>query len=50
LLAELDRQVGRLVQATRDVGIYDETAFMLTSDHGMTTLGPHAHSRGPGGD
>lgn len=37
LLAEHDRQLGRLVQATKDVGIYDTTAFLLTSDHGMTT-------------
>jgi len=36
LLAEHDRQLGRLVQATKDVGIYDETTFILTSDHGMT--------------
>ncbi|CAN5700840.1 ectonucleotide pyrophosphatase/phosphodiesterase [soil metagenome] len=36
LLAEMDRQLGRLVQATRDVGIYDSTAFILTGDHGMT--------------
>jgi predicted AlkP superfamily pyrophosphatase or phosphodiesterase len=37
LLAELDRQLGRLVRATKDVGIYKETAWILTSDHGMTT-------------
>jgi arylsulfatase A-like enzyme len=37
LLAELDRQLGRLVQATKDVGIYKQTAFLLTGDHGMTT-------------
>lgn len=37
LLAELDRQLGRLVQATRDVGIYERTTFILTSDHGMTS-------------
>lgn len=36
LLAELDRQLGRLVQATRDVGVYDRTAFIVTGDHGMT--------------
>jgi predicted AlkP superfamily pyrophosphatase or phosphodiesterase len=36
LLAEMDRQLGRLVQATKDAGIYGETAFILTSDHGMT--------------
>ena len=37
LLAELDRQLGRLVRATKEVGIYERTAFFLTSDHGMTT-------------
>ena len=37
LLAELDRQLGRLVQATKEVGIYERTAFLLTGDHGMTT-------------
>ena len=36
LVAELDRQLGRLVQATKEVGIYELTAFILTSDHGMT--------------
>ncbi len=37
LLAELDRQLGRLVRATKEVGIYDRTAFLLTGDHGMTS-------------
>jgi arylsulfatase A-like enzyme len=37
LLAELDRQLGRLVQATKETGIYERTAFLLTGDHGMTT-------------
>ncbi len=37
LLAELDRQLGRLVQATKEAGIYGQTAFLLTGDHGMTT-------------
>ncbi|CAN5840353.1 ectonucleotide pyrophosphatase/phosphodiesterase [soil metagenome] len=37
LLAELDRQLGRLVQATMEAGIYEQTAFLLTGDHGMTT-------------
>lgn len=37
LLAEYDRQLGRLVQATKNLGIYHKTAFLLTSDHGMTT-------------
>ena len=37
LLAQMDVDLGRLVQATKDVGIYGETAFILTSDHGMTS-------------
>ncbi len=36
LVAQLDRQLGRIVQAAKDVGIYERTAFILTSDHGMT--------------
>jgi arylsulfatase A-like enzyme len=36
-LAEMDAELGRLVQATKDVGIYGETAVILTSDHGMTS-------------
>jgi predicted AlkP superfamily pyrophosphatase or phosphodiesterase len=36
LLAEMDRQLGRLVQATRDASVYDRTAFIVTGDHGMT--------------
>jgi arylsulfatase A-like enzyme len=36
LIEEHDRALGRLVQATRDVGIYKRTAFILTADHGMT--------------
>lgn len=37
LLAEMDADLGRLVQATKDMGIYGETAFILTTDHGMTS-------------
>ncbi|HEV2092845.1 MAG TPA: alkaline phosphatase family protein, partial [Rubrobacter sp.] len=37
LVAELDRQLGWLVQAAREVGIYERTAFILTADHGMTS-------------
>lgn len=36
-LAELDRQVGRLVDALEEVGIADETAIIVTGDHGMST-------------
>lgn len=37
LLTELDRQLGRIVRATRDAGIYEKTTFILTSDHGITS-------------
>lgn len=33
-IAEADRFVGRIVQATKDAGIYDHTVFIITSDHG----------------
>ena len=36
LLSDMDRELGRLVQATKDLGIFDVTTFLLTSDHGMT--------------
>lgn len=36
LLRAMDRELGRLVQATRDLGIYEVTTFIVTSDHGMT--------------
>jgi len=31
-----DADLGRLVQATKDAGIYEHTAFLLTADHGMS--------------
>ncbi|MGW4029448.1 alkaline phosphatase family protein [Streptomyces sp. NPDC004838] len=34
----LDGQLGRLVEATKDAGIYGRTAFVLMGDHGMTTF------------
>lgn len=34
VLANIDRQVGRLVQALKDAGIYDDTVIMVTADHG----------------
>jgi arylsulfatase A-like enzyme len=36
VLSHLDEQLGRIVQATRDSGTYEDTTFMLVSDHGMT--------------
>ncbi|MFD6141348.1 alkaline phosphatase family protein [Promicromonospora sp. NPDC060271] len=37
-LADIDRQLGRIVQATKDAGTYGRTAFVITGDHGMTTF------------
>lgn len=37
-LAEVDAQIGRLVQATKDAGIHGRTAFVVTGDHGMGTF------------
>ncbi|ETD16477.1 MULTISPECIES: alkaline phosphatase [Prevotellaceae] len=34
VLAKLDKQVGRIIQALKDAGIYDDTIVMMTSDHG----------------
>lgn len=33
-LTELDGYVGEFIQATKDAGIYDNTIFIVTSDHG----------------
>jgi predicted AlkP superfamily pyrophosphatase or phosphodiesterase len=38
LVAKVDHQIGRLVAATRDVGIHDRTTFVLVSDHGMVQI------------
>ncbi len=37
LLQSMDANLASLVQATKDVGIYDRTAFILTGDHGLST-------------
>lgn len=37
-IAEVDAQIGRLVQATKDAGIFGRTAFVVTGDHGMETF------------
>ena len=34
VLASIDVQIGRLVQALKDAGIYDDTIIMVTADHG----------------
>lgn len=37
-LEEIDQQLGRLVRATKDAGIFGRTTFVITGDHGMTTF------------
>lgn len=36
VLAGIDKQVGQIVQALKDAGIFDDTIIILTSDHGGT--------------
>ncbi len=36
VVANADRQVGRIVDAYKKAGKYDETLFVIISDHGMT--------------
>lgn len=33
-LREMDEQVGKVIQKCKDLGIYDDTIFVYTSDHG----------------
>lgn len=39
ILAYLDRQIGRIVEATKSAGIYDDTVFIITADHGGVKKG-----------
>jgi predicted AlkP superfamily pyrophosphatase or phosphodiesterase len=36
---ELDEYIGKIIQATKDAGIYDKTVFVLTGDHGGINKG-----------
>lgn len=38
MVANIDHQVGRLVQATKDVGIYGRTTFFFGADHGIGAI------------
>lgn len=33
-LARIDKQVGRIIQALKDAGIFDDTVIIVTADHG----------------
>ncbi len=39
-VVNVDRQIGRLVQAVRDAGMVDRTFWVLTSDHGQVPSAP----------
>jgi arylsulfatase A-like enzyme len=36
VVSNVDRQIGRLIDAYKKAGIYDKTLFVITADHGMT--------------
>ncbi len=36
LIEETDYQLGRLIDATEALGLFDDTAFLFVTDHGMT--------------
>lgn len=41
VVSNVDRQIGRLIDAYKKAGIYDKTLFVITADHGMT---PTSHT------
>ncbi|MFI0452018.1 alkaline phosphatase family protein [Actinomadura sp. 6N118] len=45
LLERFDTYLGGIVQATRDAGTFGDTAFVVTSDHGMTAFSKTMHDR-----
>ena len=38
-LSRLDAEIGRIIDAIKDAGIYDDTVIILTADHGGTGTG-----------
>lgn len=42
-LPALDAQLGAVVQATRAAGVFDQTAFVVLTDHGMTEFSATLH-------
>ena len=38
-LPEIDAYIAQIVEATKEAGIYDETIFMIVSDHGGINKG-----------
>jgi len=47
MIVELDKQVGRIVQALKDNGVYENTTIIFTSDHGSVEHDYNMVSKGP---
>lgn len=47
LIVEVDRLVGRVVQALKDNGIYDNTTILFTADHGSAENDYNVLTKGP---
>lgn len=46
-VAMIDTHIGRILDAVRDLGLWDSTAIMFTADHGEFTGSHRLHSKGP---
>lgn len=45
LMAEVDAQIGRLIESLKQQGLYDDTFIIFTSDHGENMGDHYAHSK-----
>lgn len=45
MMAEVDAQIGRLVGHLKELGVYDDTLIVFTSDHGENMGDHYAHSK-----
>jgi hypothetical protein len=45
-VVDVDRQVGRVLEYSRSAGLYNDTLFIITTDHGFTPIGD-AHKHEP---
>lgn len=44
-LKELDGYIGKIIQATKDAGTFDQTIFIITADHGGINKGHGGKTR-----
>ena len=47
LIVEVDRMIGRVVDALKRNGLYEDTTIILTADHGSCVYDHHIGSKGP---